>query len=91
MDNPQKRKCVDCGWIGLEEQLLKGASPFNPQEALCGCPLCLGVECFVVLCDETGCTRECTCGTPTLDGYRSTCGRHVPKRLIEESTTKGGE
>ena len=28
-------------------------------------------------CDEPGCKRQRTCGTPTKDGYRSTCGEHA--------------
>jgi hypothetical protein len=30
-------------------------------------------------CDEQGCKRRATCGTPTPAGYRKTCGQHIPK------------
>ena len=30
-------------------------------------------------CDEPGCKKRITCGTPTATGYRSTCGQHRPK------------
>ncbi|MBI3936719.1 MAG: hypothetical protein HY323_07055 [Betaproteobacteria bacterium] len=30
-------------------------------------------------CDEPNCHREVTCGTPTAQGYRHTCGKHRPK------------
>ena len=32
------------------------------------------------LCDEPGCYDEISCGTPTPDGYRSTCSKHAPNR-----------
>ena len=31
------------------------------------------------LCEWVGCFREAGCGTPTPDGYRMTCGEHVPQ------------
>ena len=30
------------------------------------------------LCDEPGCLNNVSCGTPTDDGYRSTCYEHKP-------------
>ena len=30
-------------------------------------------------CDEPGCRKRGTCGAPTEDGYRRTCGDHWPK------------
>ena len=30
------------------------------------------------ICDEEGCIEPATCGTPTEEGYRSTCGEHRP-------------
>lgn len=29
-------------------------------------------------CDEPGCGERATCGVPVQDGYRRTCGLHVP-------------
>ncbi len=29
-------------------------------------------------CDEPGCTEGQSCGTPSKDGYRRTCGEHAP-------------
>ena len=29
-------------------------------------------------CDEPGCTRIATCGTPTPEGYRTSCSEHAP-------------
>jgi len=31
-------------------------------------------------CDEPGCKKRISCGTPTPDGYRSTCGDHAPRK-----------
>ena len=31
------------------------------------------------ICDEPGCCDQVSCGTPTENGYRSTCGKHAPK------------
>lgn len=30
-------------------------------------------------CDEPGCNKPVMCGTPTSNGYRSTCHEHAPK------------
>lgn len=30
------------------------------------------------LCDEPGCSKRTTDGTPTTDGYRRTCSQHAP-------------
>jgi len=32
-----------------------------------------------VQCDEPGCLQRATCGSPTENGYRRTCGEHCPK------------
>ena len=44
-----------------------------------------GAESDFVLCDEPECEREVTCGTPTPDGYRSTCGEHMPRQKSRQS------
>ena len=31
------------------------------------------------ICDEPGCIKQVTCGTPTKDGYRNTCSEHSPR------------
>jgi hypothetical protein len=36
---------------------------------------------LVGLCDEPGCFDFISCGTPTDDGYRSTCSKHAPNRV----------
>ena len=34
---------------------------------------------YLGLCDEPDCYSEISCGTPTENGYRNTCGKHHPK------------
>jgi hypothetical protein len=36
-----------------------------------------------MICDEPGCEKRVTCGTPTPKGYRSVCGEHY--RILAES------
>lgn len=36
---------------------------------------------IVGLCDEPGCYDTISCGTPTSEGYRSTCSKHIPNRV----------
>ena len=36
---------------------------------------------MVGLCDEPGCYDAISCGTPTPEGYRSTCYNHAPDRV----------
>lgn len=73
------RMCEACGWHGSESDLLKAPNPFAPGEQIFGCPSCKSIDCFSVVCDEPGCWRSVTCGTPTPAGYRSTCRRHKPE------------
>ena len=35
-------------------------------------------------CDEPGCEKEATCGWPSTDGYRRTCGDHYRAALTPE-------
>lgn len=37
-------------------------------------------------CDEPGCMKRWTCGTPTPGGYRTTCFEHQPKVADEPPT-----
>jgi hypothetical protein len=72
--------CEECGWLGQDSEMLKAPSPFDPEHTIVGCPRCREVETLVVACDEPGCSAKVTCGTPTPDGYRNTCGKHAPWR-----------
>jgi hypothetical protein len=72
--------CKECGWRGQESEMLLAPNPFDPEDQVCGCPGCKAVDSLLVACDELGCWQESTCGTPTPEGYRRTCGRHMPDR-----------
>lgn len=67
-----------CGWQGTEAEMLRADHPFQPGVEILGCPKCRETDTLRYACDEPGCWKEATCGTPTLDGYRSTCGKHMP-------------
>ncbi len=73
----EKMVC-ECGWDGLESDLLKADNPFD-RGTIHGCPHCRGVNICHVACDESGCWEPAMCGTPTPGGYRHTCGPHRPK------------
>lgn len=71
-------KCTDCEvWVGPVEEMLVAQNPFDPSSEIQGCPHCKSIGQFVNLCDESGCTRDASCGWPTNDGgYRRTCYEH---------------
>lgn len=74
----QKWLCTECGWVGYDEELLRAANPFDKDEEIAGCPRCKAIGAIGSCCDEPNCSRPSTCGTPTKDGYRHTCGKHRP-------------
>jgi hypothetical protein len=37
------------------------------------------VNSMLTVCDEPGCWSPVTCGTPSTEGYRSTCRKHKPR------------
>ena len=81
-DKIKKAKCSErhCNWKGLEGDLLEAQNPFDPFDTLIGCPECKSINTIYPVCDEEGCWDAVTCGTPTPEGYRSTCGNHWPNR-----------
>lgn len=82
MEKIEKLICVECGLTTYENMILKGANPFEDGDELMGCPKCKSVNPFIIACDERGCWERYTCVTPTSDGYRTTCGKHVPKTRL---------
>lgn len=72
-----KVKCRECGWRGDDAEMLNGKNPFDDSE-IWGCPKCFSIDCCEVVCDEIDCWNVATCGSPTSEGYRQTCGRHEP-------------
>lgn len=79
--DPGRCKCENrrCGWVGKATEALRAPSPFDPTDILNGCPRCKGVDTLRTVCDENGCDRFATCGSPTPDGYRQTCFEHGPQ------------
>ena len=71
-------RCENCDWIGGEAELLRASHPFEPTNTVTGCPRCKDVESTIGVCDEPGCDEFVSCGMPTENGYRTTCGRHMP-------------
>ena len=73
-------ECDRCGKIMEEKLILQTAVP-RPKGGepayVSQCPHCGECECFTNVCDEPGCQSEATCGWPTGDGYRRTCGKHM--------------
>ena len=74
-----KVRCTECHWIGTDTALLSAMNPFDTEETIQGCPECKSIESCNVVCDEPECKDFATCGTPTKDGYRHTCGKHMPR------------
>jgi hypothetical protein len=66
-----------CRWCGPESEALRAPDPFNEGDTLIACPKCRE-QTLHTCCDEPTCTMEATCGTPTPEGYRWTCGKHQP-------------
>lgn len=73
--------CKECDWMGNETDLLIGTNPFEDYR-IYGCPKCRSIDSTYITCDEPGCRNPVTCGTPTPNGYRSTCGKHAPLPLV---------
>lgn len=71
--------CGQCESIVADDTLLSATNPFDPTETIYGCPRCLGVGGFTLLCDVDGCEAKASCGFPTVKGYRQTCGQHYQK------------
>jgi hypothetical protein len=68
-----------CDWRGLQEDVLTAPNPFDNEDTIIGCPNCKSIDTIETVCDEDGCWELVTCGTPTENGYRTTCYKHVPK------------
>lgn len=81
-----KRTCdYRCGWHGHAEELIAArlviiATGEEIDHVHLLCPRCLESGDIVTACDEPDCWEEATQGTPTPDGYRTTCYRHAPGR-----------
>lgn len=77
----EKILCKDCGWTGHTDQMLTAKNPFNEKEDIQACPNCKEVtDTLFMACEEPGCWKQVTCGTPTKNGYKSTCSKHQPEK-----------
>lgn len=76
--DPNRWACEDCDTVTHRPDLLVAAHPFDADDEVYGCPACRGMD-LTPVCDAAGCTRRVSCGTPTPEGYRSTCYGHRPK------------
>lgn len=75
----KKWKCEECDTITDEDKILIADSPFDPANIIMGCPFCKSVNSLQVACDVYGCEKLASCGFPTAEGYRVTCGEHMRK------------
>ena len=66
------------GWRRTSNELLVAPHPFEPHDRVTGCPECHDIGTTIGACDEDGCLEHAGCGTPTPDGYRWTCYKHIP-------------
>lgn len=71
-----------CGWHGVRSALLSAPDPFNEGESLSACPKCRDISDLEIACDEPGCWEPVSCGFPSPDGYRQTCGKHYQARPL---------
>lgn len=72
-------RCTACEWHGTEAQIDRVNDPKPGSTAIWNvCSRCRDAEQFVNMCDEPGCNNEAGCGWPSDNGYRRTCGEHIP-------------
>jgi hypothetical protein len=74
-----------CYWKGTTKDMLQGVSPFDPEESIVGCPNCKAINTLVSACYVDGCWKEVSCGYPTPDGYRNSCGDHYREYKAKEA------
>ena len=83
----EKWLCTECAWVGPNDKILRAPNPFadDDSDTMCGCPNCRGPNCLVRACDEVGCMKEASNGTPTPNGYRCSCYEHRPASLAVQT------
>lgn len=78
-----KVKCDECDWRGTEDQLLRAQNPFaDDNETMVGCPTCREPNSMIRACDHENCWSDGSCGTPTANGYATTCYYHKPPAVV---------
>jgi len=68
--------CGDCDAVTDNPQ--EAPHPLRLNEQITGCPKCGDVD-LTRACDEPGCERAASCGTPTEFVYLWACHEHRPK------------
>lgn len=76
LDDNSKLKCEDCDWRGTQREMLKAPNPFDPEYEVVGCPRCKSIATLHYVCDAQDCWQLASCGWPSPQGYRNTCGKH---------------
>ena len=76
-------RCNECNVDLRESQIIAFPDPEDSQNFWSICPNCRCAEGFTRLCDEPGCAREASCGTPVKDErrYVNTCHEHRPQEF----------
>ncbi len=85
-----KRVCTGCDHRCEKKDVLRGQNPFKPSITVGGCPTCFAVDSMRYTCDEKDCWLSVTAGTPTAEGYKSTCNEHIPRRKTGERNESMG-
>lgn len=78
-------KCNGCRKTFDAREILSKPSPFDEDDTLEACPRCLQVGGMKQLCEAEGCFDEANCGSPTPDGYKFTCGKHLPEIIADKT------
>jgi len=77
-------RCTSCKKISAGLELLQAVNPFDPTDAITGCPHCKQIDNFDAVCDEPGCDETVCGGWPSEAGYRLTCSKHWNKKVRVE-------
>jgi hypothetical protein len=81
VSEPTKLKCNGCGHNGVLTDLLSAPNPFDAEETISGCPVCMSINRFDTVCYAAGCWSIAGDGRPHPDGvYRWSCHRHIPRQ-----------
>jgi hypothetical protein len=79
MSDELQFRCRCDKWQGVPSEMLTAPHPFIDGDTMLFCPVCKSNDEFFNVCDEPECKNEATSGTPTPNGYRSTCYKHAPR------------
>lgn len=69
--------CRNCESVMPTSDRLSAPNPFVDGDTIYACPVCRQIDDFLVCCDEPNCNKPASCGWPSKNGYRQTCGEHM--------------